>query len=136
MGIGRIEGMTEPKQMLFGVPHFHEGLNVTVRDGRKWFEELKSGDVVHALRAKDRMFFRELRVVLAVHCPDLASVPEFLLEFEHDEGCRTRNGLFEELHRVYGGNARPWGRDGLTVVLLWANDASSRNGLFQVKGLE
>ena len=113
------------KEILFRVPLFHEGLNVTVRRGRKWFDSVRSGDKLRVLAADTGMFHREVSVVLAVLFPHLDEVPEFLLRFEHDEPCRTREGLVAELDRVYG--VGQWEGHGLTVLLLWANDTPRRH---------
>ncbi len=109
-------------EILFELPVFHAGLNVTCRRGLKWYHIAPSVRL-RAISSRTRMFHRELTVVSSDHYAGVDEIPEFVLQFEHDSDCRTREGLARELKRVYGDD---WETGGITVLWLWAGDVNHK----------
>lgn len=96
---------------------FNHGVNVTVRRGDKW-ADLRPGSIVE-LRAvqgtsQTRLWNVEILRVVIVRFADLQAQD---IEHEHDPQCRTLNGLYEELTRIYPGFKR---RDVVTVLTFCA----------------
>lgn len=92
-----------PHKLLFKRPLFHVGLNLTVRLGGKWYRDTRPGDrlIIVDTEEQDKEILRT-RVLFTTHGP-LNEIPEAWLRYEHDPSCRTREGLYEELCRVYAG---------------------------------
>lgn len=87
-------------ELLFDNPRFHQGLNVTVRLGTKWAFNVRVGDTVNLARASGGSVIQTAIIQGIVMCK-LDELPEALLALEHDPSCRTREGLRDELARVY-----------------------------------
>ena len=102
----------------FKNPVFNHGLNTTVRRGDKW-ADLRPGSIVE-LRAvgnyggQTRLWNVEILRVVIVRFADLKAQD---IEHEHDPQCRTLNGLYEELTRIYPGFKR---REVVTVLTFCA----------------
>ncbi|HFI2210296.1 TPA: hypothetical protein ACGPPQ_002877 [Pseudomonas aeruginosa] len=103
----------QPKELQFQNPVFHSGWNTTVRLGSKWSKERLAGVrigtacVVVELKSV-RYHFNQLR--------------DHMLRQEHDPSCRTVEGLFAEMCRVYPGFQR---NDVVTVVDFWLPEVSN-----------
>ena len=89
------------KKLLFSNPVFHDGINVTVRNGYKWADAL--GEIVDVVDA-DAVEPEEpmMAHVLGVLTMQLDKIPESILEHEHDPNCRTPEGILQEMQSVYG----------------------------------
>jgi len=87
------------KQLLFSNPVFHDGINVTVRNGYKWADAL--GEIVDVMNT-DGVSAPEMAHVLGVLTTQLDKIPESILEHEHDPSCRTLAGIAKEMRKVYG----------------------------------
>ena len=85
----------------FENPKFNHGLNTTVRRGDKW-ADLRPGSRVELRAVKGnsqtRLWNVEIMRVLVVRFADLRAID---IEHEHDESCRTLDGLYYELTRIY-----------------------------------
>jgi len=119
--------MTE-KPLLFQKPDFHQGVNVTVRRGAKWFGMLEVGDYVEIEATEG--FENEgmtgnygYHLVLGVaFVKDLDDIDSELLKFEHDPTCRTDDGLLKCLREVYGDNVDDCG-EGFSVVVFYYGES-------------
>lgn len=89
------------KDLLFKNPTFRKGLNITVRNGAKWFDALNAGDMVCLVDADTNEVIM-LADVLFCDAVPLDEIPALWLRFEHDPSCHTVAGLRAELMRVYG----------------------------------
>lgn len=101
----------------FNNPVFHEGLNVSVRRGLKWYYRLELTTPRHPVRLTTGRYtpirgkeigHLEARVF---RCCD---IPLELLSMEHDPACRTRRGLQRGMEEAYPGFDR---REIVTVVI-------------------
>ena len=81
------------KQLKFSKPTFHEGENITVRRGTQW-----SG-VSGVVPINDEL----CALVLYTQSFVFMGITDDDLKLEHDISCRTRDGLYLELRRVYHG---------------------------------
>ena len=88
-------------RMDFLNPVFHDGMNVTVRDGDKWAEKLKVGDELALAETGANNARDGGRVVGILYC-SLDELPSGILKWEHDPACRTKAGLREILDKTYG----------------------------------
>jgi len=106
------------EEMLFENPAFHPGLNITVRNGKKWSE--KKLDAVRVVKTGDTELLGVLSVVFQVEL-NLARTRSMglltkIIQHEHDPNCRTLEGLCKVMDEVYG----EWGWGPIvTVVGLW-----------------
>ena len=106
--------------MAFHKPHFLKGLNVTIRNGLKWKEELNPGDTILCVDTGGGVI-NNARVV-ATEAINIRKFPgsfEYLVRFEHDHTARTLDGLKAALDKAYGPNR--WGPT-VTVVAFWIDD--------------
>lgn len=87
------------KQLLFNNPVFHDGINITVRNGYKWADAL--GEIVEVV---DTEITQEPRLahVLGVLTVKMNKIPESILAQEHDPKCRDLKGIMLEMKRIYG----------------------------------
>lgn len=88
------------QKLLFQNPIFHEGLNVTVRDGHKW--ENKYDDEVVEVQLEDTQgkVYGTAKLVGAVSCK-FYDVKDTWLQLEHDPDCKTLAGLFKAMQSAY-----------------------------------
>jgi hypothetical protein len=84
-------------------------INLTVRKGLKWERNLKIGDTVmlqetgdETIRSTCDMVTATIFDVKVMSFNDLLSYPKMLL-LEHDPDCRTYNGLYKVMRKVYDG---------------------------------
>jgi len=103
----------ELKTLLFSNPVFHEGINVTCRNGYKWAGEM--GSLVN-VQDTDGTTDYGMAHVLGVMTVCLNRVPESVLALEHDPSCRTREGIIAEMQKVYGDGLK---EDAPTTVLFF-----------------
>jgi hypothetical protein len=91
------------KQLLFSNPVFHDGINVTVRRGYKWADAM--GEVVDVVDTDGE---REpvMAQILGVLTTKLNTIPESILQHEHDPNCRTLYGIAKEMRNVYGDDVK------------------------------
>lgn len=87
------------KMLLFSNPVFHDGINVTCRNGYKWAESL--GEIVRVAETGNEENWR-YGLILGVLTCKLNKIPETVLAMEHDPSCRTQEGIITEMKRVYG----------------------------------
>lgn len=92
------------QELKFSTPVFHDGLNLTVRLGRKWSHTVIAETVVVVDSEGKKAGEAVINGVL--YC-NLGAIPSGLLAIEHDPSCRTPTGLSAELERVYGRPVRP-----------------------------
>lgn len=85
--------------MLFQNPVFHPGLNVTVRNGRKW-ADLRPGDLLDVQAADGTSVCQGRSLFTWTGAVD--DIPSYYLKFEHDPQCQSREGLRSVLGEVYG----------------------------------
>jgi len=96
-------------------------LNITVRDGRKWANQCRAGDLVEIVETPppegmidDMPVLHQALVKHVTHFVSPLLIPEGWLGSEHAEACRTLEGLGRAMRDAYGPD---WGReDGITVV--------------------
>lgn len=87
---------TFPARLTFAEPVFEFGLNLTVRQGDKWYGfkgDIDCDDVVGNLIMRTTVEETQLIRFLAI--------PAELLRFEHDPTCRNLPGLYRALLHVY-----------------------------------
>ncbi|NOY60447.1 MAG: hypothetical protein GXO75_16165 [Calditrichaeota bacterium] len=82
------------EKLLFDNPSFKSGLNFTVRLGEKWKSKVSVGDIVEIPKTG-------LAKICKIYCCKIAEIPIEVLENEHDEECRTFDGLLKVLKKVY-----------------------------------
>jgi hypothetical protein len=88
--------------ILFANSTHSRGENVTVRMGEKWKNLLRVGDLV--LLGGMNHENPTVAQIIFIHSCRLLDIPREMLEKDHDEKCRTFNGLHDELKRVYFGD--------------------------------
>ena len=113
----------EPKDLhvKFDNPVFHGGVNITVRDGAKWANTAKMGDILWVIEPDDderQGFTKNGEVCGILHAP-LDDIPAGLHKLNHDPKCRTKAGIKAELDRIYGAN--PWPGHRMVTVLFFYN---------------
>jgi len=91
------------KQLLFSNPVFHDGINVTVRRGYKWADAM--GEVVDVVNTDDTGK-PIMAQILGVFITKLNTIPESILQHEHDPTCRTLHGIAKEMRNVYGDDVK------------------------------
>lgn len=91
------------KQLLFSNPVFHDGINVTVRRGYKWADAM--GEVVDVVNT-DGTGKPIMAQILGVLTTKLNTIPESILQHEHDPTCRTLHGIAKEMRNVYGDDVK------------------------------
>jgi len=93
-------------ELLFLNPVLHKGLNVTVRDGEKWFQKAKVGDELNIYKTGDTNYHKRVALACVVGLAFLPCnmIPAEWLLLEHDSTCRDQNGLFKAMVRAYGNN--------------------------------
>lgn len=91
------------KQLLFSNPVFHDGINVTVRRGYKWADAM--GEVVDVMNT-DGTGEPIMAQILGVLTTKLNTIPESILQHEHDPKCRTLYGIAKEMRNVYGDDVK------------------------------
>jgi len=87
------------KQLLFSNPVFHDGINVTVRNGYKWADAM--GEIVDVVDT-DGEIEPVMAHVLGALTTQLNKIPESILQHEHDPKCRTLEGITKEMRNIYG----------------------------------
>ena len=88
--------------LVFQNPEFREGMILTVRRGIKW--DLMKGKHVIVREAGTAKKLGTARIydtkVIAAH---MILEKEDSLHLEHNPECRTKDGLFDEMERIYPG---------------------------------
>lgn len=100
---------------------FHGGVNITVRNGAKWANRAKVGDILWAIPTGQNGvegFTKNGAVVGVMYCP-LDDIPAGLHKLNHDPKCRTVKGIKAELDRIYGATEWPHHRN---VTVLFFHD--------------
>lgn len=90
-----------PTRMSFIKPIFPIGLNTTCRRGLKW-SELRTGDrlLLEDVSGERPCIRGDMRVVSVWHGPFL-TMPQDLLDSNHDPDAASFDGLFHSMKRVY-----------------------------------
>lgn len=113
----REQGM---KKLLFSNPVFHDGINVTCRNGYKWADSL--GEIVKVAETGNEEEWH-YGLILGVLTCKLNKIPETVLAMEHDPSCRTSEGLIAEMKRVYGDDLP---EDAPTTVLFFEFESEDK----------
>lgn len=105
--------------LLFQNPVFEPGINITVRNGRKW-QIIRVGETLHLTETGEIGPITTAFVAGVIPINWDLTEDRHILEawcyLEHDPKCRTIMGLTDELTRIYGGDrGLEWGPD-LTVI--------------------
>lgn len=98
--------------LLFKNPVLKPGLNVTVRNGKKWLKAEQGDELSIRDTFDDKEEIAVGHVVLA-ELSNLNDIPEWLLQHEHDPSCTTVNGLKQAMDTAY-----PQGWDENELVVL------------------
>lgn len=93
---------------------FKDGFNVTVRLGTKWAERVKPGHIINACPSDEESQSFEV-LIHAMYVGPIKDIPESWLELEHDPGCRTLDGLLDELKKTY--SDAPIGQETIITAL-------------------
>jgi hypothetical protein len=90
------------KDLLFTNPTFRKGLNLTVRNGDKWFKAVQPGDVVRLVDTDEpHKVIMGADILFTAYWP-LREIPTLWLKYEHDPNCRTHANLEAGLVEAYG----------------------------------
>lgn len=82
----------------FNNPIFHNGYNITVRLGYKWYDE-PSAFILNP--EKNKFTFVSLTAYKFFHFSELENYASSLLINEHDPSCRTYEGLLKCMKETY-----------------------------------
>lgn len=117
----KVESDFEPtlRTLLFSNPVFHNGVNVTCRNGYKWSTAL--GEIVK-VSDTDNVAEWQYAHILGVMTMKLDKIPEAILALEHDSNCRTTDGIITEMKRVYGDELKD---DAPTTVLFFEFESNN-----------
>ena len=77
----------------FDNPEFIKGINYTIRLGTKWKDLVIPDDIVRIPNG--------LAKIKVIHCCIIAEIPDYILDREHDEECRTLHGLIKVMKYCY-----------------------------------
>ncbi|MCP4900903.1 MAG: hypothetical protein GY906_28380 [bacterium] len=113
----RLQASSGKRVILFSNMLHHDGINVTVRRGGK-HADLRQGQEV--LLADLHGESAQVAVIICVARLPFHAVPEAVLPHEHDPGCRTKEGLFYEMKRVYDGFL---GTEEVTIVFYYIKES-------------
>lgn len=105
--------MSEP--LLFANPQFHEGVNVTVRNGLKWdmlIDQLPKELYVYDTNDKS---YGKAKVVGKLVIP-FNDIPRGVLLLEHDRFCITPDNLKVAMRHCYGPD---WDENGIATILFF-----------------
>lgn len=106
----------EPPTLEFQNPVFNAGRNTTVRRGSRWHGRSW---------AKIRLGDGDVIVKLYPMTHDFYLLSDHWLRHEHDPACRTVDGLFAEMQRIYPGFKR---HEEVTVIDFWLPCVVSEEG--------
>lgn len=87
--------------MEFANPTFSKGLNCSVRFGKKWFDALDVDDRFPITKPNDENVIAEA-IVKGKLLIKFGAVQDEFIYCEHDEQCRTKDGLYNVLKKFYG----------------------------------
>lgn len=87
-------------ELLFQIPVFRPGINVTVRNGPKWAFLVAPGDKVIIKDTQNKVQLSGL--IVMVKTLKFDDIPEVWLRYEHDPSCQTLDGLQKAMHNAYG----------------------------------
>jgi hypothetical protein len=86
------------KQIKFGNPVFHVGVNTTVRYGRKWLD-LSIGEQVELTDTQNKKIVNGR--VIFLHVCLFRDLPDWILKYEHDPECQNFNKLMKVMEYLY-----------------------------------
>ncbi len=101
--------------LLFKNPTFHKGVNVTVRDGLKWDMIVDQLPKSVPFGETDGEVLGTAMIIGKMVMP-ASTVPDEVLSLEHDESCRSLEGLIEGMQRAYG---ESWSPSNTVTVLFF-----------------
>lgn len=81
------------KKMKFGHPVFHQGMNVTCRMGNKWLKKVQPGDTFDAEGKR--------ALCHCLHICRFNQIPPSMISYEHDPECRSVDGLYGVMSKLY-----------------------------------
>jgi hypothetical protein len=88
------------QKLLFKVGKFHDGINVTVRDGNKWFGQ--TGDILIVSQDEEgNEIAQATGEIIGSLYTNVGDIPDNILKLEHDKDCTSTRGIWRELERVY-----------------------------------
>lgn len=113
---------TNQHQLLFINPVLHEGINVTVRRGPKWFKRAQIGDGLNIFKTGNTNVHQRKGYGIVVGLSYLMCnmIPAEWLMLEHDPTCRDQHGLNKAMIRAYP----DFQLDELVTVILFDNIVS------------
>jgi len=107
------------QKLLFKNGKFHDGVNVTVRDGDKWFGT--TGDVMLVGQDEEGNEISHAHgEIIGSLYTNVGDIPDNILKLEHDKKCTSTRGIWRELERVY--NKAFSFYDKVTVLFFKKND--------------
>jgi len=81
-------------------PDYHQGLNLTIRNGKKWYNQAPVGSMLDIVKTGSDVVETEAQLVGSRTLPFLA-INEHELYLEHDPLCRDLDGLQHAMERAY-----------------------------------
>lgn len=112
--------MNQCHELLFLNPILQDGINVTVRQGGKWFKKANVGDSVIIFRTGQVMEGLDLGrgEIIGLALLPCNMIPTEWLALEHDSSCRNQHGLSKAMKRAYP-DFKP---DDLVTVIIFDNN--------------
>ena len=80
---------------------FHDGLNITVRNGLKW--NMKNPSKFGIAESTDKVEIKMPIVFIGSFSVKFKDIPKDILKYEHDPDCQTYDGLLNVMKKVYPG---------------------------------
>lgn len=90
------------RKLLFINPELQEGVQVTVRAGRKWLDARLGEELSIARTGDEEVELARCVVRGLAHCR-CDDIPQEVLVLEHDPACRVWRGLLKAMVRAYPG---------------------------------
>lgn len=103
-------------ELFFLNPQLHFGVNVTVRNGRKWdtlVDKLPFQVVIKKTGDDAVLYQAEIVGKMILPCNE---IPEDILLLEHDDNCTDSEGLVLAMKRAYG---EDWQENSEVTVLFF-----------------
>ena len=112
------------KKLLFLNPVLNEGIQATVRLGKKWLDVgLEKGDRIQIAKTGCEDSIIATATVVSVTYGPFYSIPISALRFEHDPACHSYEGLVAEMRRVYS----DFDEDHSDVTVIWFENCTKGN---------
>lgn len=82
-------------------PTYHDGLNVTVRRGEKWYLQARVGDTVCLCKTGENHSPLAVGMIVGLKYEPFLSIRKDDLTFEHDPTCTDIDGLMRAMTNAY-----------------------------------